>query len=493
MTNETGRSNQNSLRSKSFTIALGIGIFTTFIALVLYGYLGTFSRYGSDDYCLSAFFQKEGNFFQLMVERYMTSSSRYTNILFIGLADKLLGWYNVAILPPLMLALFVLGTYLFLKEIVRLARWKWSRLLILLLAMLVVYFSVMQAPSLYETLYWRAGMTSHFAPLVFLPFLGTFIVREIRRAAERPTPVWTYLLCFLGAILVGGFSEPPLTMLITILVLSLAAILFWDRGPARRARLGILFWTLAGSLLALVILALAPANSLRLGTPPPGLVELVIRTSKYPLEFIIDIFRSMPLSTLINFLLPAVIFYVYYSQQEEVIPASRSKWILPAIVVVSFLSYLLIAASFAPSVYGQSFPVPRARFSGRVVLTCALMVNGALIGMLAAQIRTKRTLAVVLSSLAILGLILLTLYPLRTASRLVNEIPVYQQRTAAWDARDAQIRELQADGVRDVRVFFLSKELMQDLGDRSEFRLNRCASILYHVDSIQVLPVKGNQ
>ena len=206
MTNETGQSNQNSLHSRAFTIALGIGIFTTFIALVLYGYLGTFSRYGSDDYCLSAFFQKQGSFLQLMVDRYMTSSSRYTNILFIGLADKFLGWYNVAILPPLMLALFVLGTYLFLKEIVRLAGWKWSRLLILLLAMLAVYFSVMQAPNLYETLYWRAGMTSHFAPLAFLPFLGAFVVREIRRAAGRPTPVWTYLLCYLGAILVGGFS-----------------------------------------------------------------------------------------------------------------------------------------------------------------------------------------------------------------------------------------------------------------------------------------------
>jgi hypothetical protein len=153
----------------------------------------------------------------------------------------------------------------------------------------------------------------------------------------------------------------------------------------------------------------------------------------------------------------------------------------------------LIAASFAPSVYGQSFPVPRARFSGRVVLTCALMVNGALIGMLAAQIRIKRTLAVVLFSLAILGLILLTLYPLRTASRLVNEIPVYQLRTAAWDARDAKIRGLQESGVREIRVLFLPKELMQDFGDRSEFRLNRCASILYHVDSIQALPVKGNQ
>ena len=211
------------------------------------------------------------------------------------------------------------------------------------------------------------------------------------------------------------------------------------------------------------------------------------------MEFIVDIFRTMPLSTLVTFLLPAVLFYVYYARQDQVIPASRFKWILLAIVAVSLLSYLLIAASFAPSVYGQSFPVARARFSGRVVLTCALMVNGALIGMLLAQIRTKRTLAVILSSLAILGLFLLTLYPLRTASRLVKDIPIYQQRATAWDARDVIIRDLQASGERDLTVPFLSTELMQDLGDHSEFRLNRCASILYNVDSIQALPVKGNQ
>jgi hypothetical protein len=484
MANETSRPDERSLNPRAFKIALGIGVFTTSVALVLYGYLGTFSRYGSDDYCLSAFFHRQGNFLQLLVERYVTSSSRYTNILFIGLSDRLLGWYNVAILPALMLALFVLGTYLFIKEIARLASWGWSRWLVLLLALLVVYFSVLQAPNLYETLYWRAGMTSHFAPLAFLPFLGAFVLREIRLAARRSTPVWAYLICFLGAILVGGFSEPPLTMLITILVLGIGAVLLWDHGPARRARLWILIWTLAGALLALVILALAPANSLRLGTPPPGLVELVYKTFKFPMEFILDVFRSMPFSTLINFLLPAILFYVYYSGEDQIFPAHRVKWIVLAIIAVSLLSYLLIAASFAPSVYGQSYPVPRARFSGRVVLTCALMVNGALIGLLAAQIRTKRTFAVILSSLAVLGLVLLTLYPLRTASRLVADLPVYRQRAAAWDARDAIIRELRTSGQRDLTVPFLSTELMQDLGDHSEFRLNRCASILYDVNSI---------
>ena len=89
-----------------------------------------------------------------------------------------------------------------------------------------------------------------------------------------------------------------------------------------------------------------------------------------------------------------------------------------------------------------------------------------------------------------MGLLLLTLYPLRTASRMAEEVPFYQQRAQAWDGRDADIRALQAEGVRELTVPFLSSEIIQDLGDRSGFRLNRCASVLYGVDSIVARPVK---
>ena len=97
-----------------FWLALFLGIITTLIGLGLFAYLGTFSRYTSDDYCLSAFFLND-NLIDEMTRRYYVSSSRYTNILFIGLVDLLFGWYNVAILPVLMLALFVLGLFLFLN------------------------------------------------------------------------------------------------------------------------------------------------------------------------------------------------------------------------------------------------------------------------------------------------------------------------------------------------------------------------------------------
>src|ERR1043165_9088001 len=99
---------QRSSEEKLLNIALGLGVFTTLIPVALYGYLGIFSRYGSDDYCISAFYL-------------------YTNIIFTGLADKVFGWYNVAILPALMLALFVWGMYLLLKEIVEILQLGWSR------------------------------------------------------------------------------------------------------------------------------------------------------------------------------------------------------------------------------------------------------------------------------------------------------------------------------------------------------------------------------
>src|SRR5512142_1592407 len=88
---------------------VNFGFISTFMALIMYGYLGIFSRYGSDDYCLTGFYYQPGNLIDWMIQWYTMSSSRYTNILFIGLVDKVFGWYNVAILPGLMITLFVIG------------------------------------------------------------------------------------------------------------------------------------------------------------------------------------------------------------------------------------------------------------------------------------------------------------------------------------------------------------------------------------------------
>jgi hypothetical protein len=469
-----------------FGLALSIGIFATLTPLALFGYLGIFSRYESDDYCLSAFFF-QGDLISSMIQRYFVSSSRYTNILFIGLADKLLGWYNVAILPALMLSLFVFGLYLLLKESSEAIGLRWSRAAILFISVLVVYFSVTQAPDLYETLYWRAGMTSHFAPVVFIPFWGAFLIRQIRDSEECTPSLWTQALCFMIPFLIGGLSEPPTALMITILSLSVVAAWRWGDVRNRGSILILLLWSLAGAMTALIVMALAPANSLRMQTAPPGLFELVSRIVYYPFYFIVDTLRTLPVPTLMSMAVTALLFYVQYPSQGLSREARNRLGIL--MILILMFAYLFIAASFAPSVYGQSYPVPRARFIARMVMTGALIAEGALLGILLAQAGIKSFQTPIYRQLAIVVFMLLALYPLRTAWRIYGEIPVYQQRAAAWDARDAEIRALKDQGVQDLVVRFLSEIPIQDLGDRTGFRLNRCAATIYGVNSIVAVPM----
>lgn len=472
-----------------FGLALSVGTFTTFLALALYGYLGTFSRYGSDDYCLSAFFLQD-DFLTVFIQRYFTSSSRYTNILFIGLVDKLFGWYNVAILPALMLTLFVLGVYLFLQEIVEALELRWSRLMTFLLSLLVVYFSVTQAPDLYETLYWRAGMTSHFAPAVFIPFFGAFLLKQIRKATRVLPSFVVQVACFIIPFVIGGLSEPPTALMITVFGLGIVAAWRWADPRVRRSILIILSWSLLGAMTALIVMAIAPANSIRMQTSPPSLLELIGRIIEYPVHFIVDTFRTLPTPTLISIVMPVVLFYVKYAHPSEPLSKEARNRLIILLLLTIVLAYLFIAAAFAPSAYGQSYPVPRARFAGRVVMTSALMMEGALLGALVAQFRANSFQSVYIRNFAILVFMILALYPLRTAWRTAGEVPVYQQRAAAWDLRDAEIRRLKTEGSQDLVIGFLSDEKTQDLGDYTEYRLNRCAATLYGVRSIVAVPVK---
>ena len=472
-----------------FWLALFIGVLITSIGLALFAYLGTFSRYTSDDYCLSAFFLND-DLVDQMTRRYLISSSRYTNILFIGLVDKIFGWYNVAILPALMLILLVLGLYLLLKEMGHSLDLGWNHWLTLFLSSSVVFFSVLQAPALYETLYWRAGMTSHFAPLAFIPFFGAFLLRQIRLTNESTPSIWIQMVCLISPLLIGGLSEPPTTVMITILILGILATLIWGKGGFRKSTVILLLWSLAGALMALVVLALAPANSLRLDRPPPGLFELISRVLIFPFEFIVDTLQTRPTPTIVSVMMPAILFYVYYSHPSRNISSGARSWLGILMIAMLLIAYLLIAASFAPSAYGQSYPVGRARFAGRLLMTSALMADGALLGMLLSNIRIIFFQSIYLRRFSILALIILVLYPLRTAWLTSMEIPAYQQYAVAWDERDSKIRALKDQGVRDLVVPFLSSDPIQDLGDRTGFRLNRCAAALYGVDSILALPME---
>jgi len=255
--------------------------------------------------------------------------------------------------------------------------------------------------------------------------------------------------------------------------------------------LSLLIPSLLGALAALIIMAVAPANALRTQTATPGLIELFSRIINYPLDFIVDTLRSYPLPTVTSLILPALLFYVKYSYDSTSLSKTARSWLGILMIAVLLLTYLFIAAGFAPSAYGQSYPVPRARFIGRVLMTAALILEGALLGTLISQVKINLLQSTAFQGVTLLVLFLLVLYPLRTAGRLSAEIPVYRERAAAWDAREAEIKAMKAEGQTDLVVRFLKKERLQDLGDHKNFRLNRCAAALYGVNTIVAVPMHG--
>jgi hypothetical protein len=481
-----------TLETLAYNTALFLGNLATSLVLGVYAYLGLFTRYLADDYCHTNLIAANG-LIGGTLEKYLNTSDRYSTLIIVSFSEWF-GPHGISFLPAIMIILWIIGLFWMLWEIKEITNLRWKPLAGFLFVTSVAFLSILQAPNRYQTIYWRSSMVTHFAPLVFIPFLGAFMIRRIRLKNGQRTTLWANLVCFLGAFLIGGFSEPPDAIQIVVSGLALVAVWLWIKGQMRRSALITLAWAFAGALLSMVTMYLSPANVIRLGIPPPSFPVLTELTLRFTIDFVLDTIRTLPLPSLVSVAVPALIVYGLYSLPPRQELSKQQKvhlWI--AIVVIPALMYLLIAASFAPSAYGQSYPVPRARFAGRLMMTTALMLEGALLGVLAAQVRVPAIKPSTLSILAAILLGIAALYPLRATWKAYADLPEYRQRAAAWDTRDAQIKALVAEGKKRIVVEQLpGVEGVKELDTRARHWVNRCAAEYYGVNSIRAKPFSNN-
>ncbi len=486
----------------TFSAWLG-GISSAFV-LAVYAYLGLFSRHLADDYCSVNF--TRSNFFSALWQNYLTVSDRFSNFMLIA-SSEAISRNSTAILPAIMITLWVIGIAWLSHEIVRFAGSDWPRAVTLTLALLLVFFVLLQAPNRYQILYWRSAMATHFAPLVLMPFLAVFLLRTISSAAQASpypfghTPRWSYALAFFIAFLLGGFSEPTVAIMILLLGAALIAAWLWMRSAARGAALSLLAFTFAGAVTALLVMAIAPANSLRLHTAPPGLLILIPRSLEYAYEFSLNSIRTLPLPAFFSVLMPFLIFYSLYSMPVPVLNAVQRKRVFLVLILAPLLCYILIVGSFAPSVYGQGFPIERARFAGQFCLVAALMIEGAGLGTRLAQWRPRllrhrprgcfsRVGSLPLRTISSVLLMIAAIYPLRAAWLTLADVPEYRDRAVFWDARDAYVLRHAALGDTDIIVPGYSGLYgIKEWDDDPNEWVNRCAAAYYGVKSIVAVSI----
>jgi hypothetical protein len=389
-----------------------------------------------------------------------------------------------------MVVLWFMGIVWWAYELRKFLNIRWDFLFDLFFGLTFGFFSLRQAPNLFETVYWRSAMMTHFAPLVFGSFLFAFLLRQARIAEGKAHSLPVYLFIVIVTFVIAGFSEPPTTTLLTVTSLLLAGVWFWDRSPAQGKNLALLVSVFVGALLGLAAMVLSPATADASQESTFEVFSLLLTSFRFSFEFIIDSLKTQPLPIFSAFLLTLALVWLHGQMRPSELSYEHRRMIWIAMIAVPLLAWLLIAAGFSPSVYGQSFPVERSRFLARAILIAVFMLEGALMGLILGHVKLRTNPVLGRALLAGVFAVLAIGYPLRTAVDILRlDVPEYRARAEQWDARDANIREMQENGIRDLTVPFLSSEIIQDLGDRSGFRLNRCASILYGVDSIVARPM----
>jgi hypothetical protein len=487
MKNLSSRIIQSMKPDAIFKVMAVLFISTQLFAIGTVAYLGTFNRYVADDYCESVQL-REGSVVSVAYQRYINgsvrSSDRYSNLMFVGLS-QMLGKYHNQILPSLMIGLWLIGMIWSTNQYRKLVGVRVPIMLDFLIAISMAFFSIWQAPNSFQTFIWRSGMATHFAPLVFLSLFVGFILSQIN--SGKKATWWTGFFVILAAFVIGGFSEPPTTFMIFVISLLILYALRWDNVEKRRATLTLLIYSLIGFLAAFLTMFLSPGNVSHGTASLTALPVAFVKTIRFTYNFLDDTIRTLPLPTLISIFTSFIIAFVFYSISENRSLSTHQKklismWLIAAPVV----QFLLIASSFAPSAFAQSYPAERAQFLGRLIMTSTLLLEGALLGVLFAHSKllfSSRRLMIFFGSLAFF---VLAFYPMRAGLTILSDAPEYRESALAWDLREEEIHESIALGERDLVVIFLpTKEGIKEIDATTKHWVNRCAAQYYEVDSIR--------
>ncbi len=477
---------------KNFFSVVVLLLMTGMLAfLAAIAYLGTFTRYMADDYCES-YITKAYSPLGAVINRYedgqWRAANRYSNLLFVGVIEALLGKQNLQIMPVVLMFLWVIGLVYLVRQVRQAAGIQWHIYMDIFLGVALAFFSILEAPNRFQTFYWRSSMATHFVPLVFLNFLLAFLFSRTQSNKEASPSVWAVIGLFFASFMIGGFSEPPVTVMVVGSGLGLVYIWFFVTNEKRRTLLSLTASVFAGAVSALIVMAVSPA-ALNLSRDTPSFVEWLYRTAQYTYLFLIDAFKSLPLPILLSVVLPAALTFVIYREKERpnIINARVSRNIALAL---PFILILLIAAGFSTSAYGQSFPVARARFFAHYLLTITLVVEGVLLGMWLSQVKWKFN-SVRIEYIAMLIVLILALYPFRAGLQVIQDVPKYSRRAMKWDARETQIKILIAQGETDLTIVqFDGVDGVKELDLFASHWVNVCAAKFYEVNSIRAIPEK---
>lgn len=486
----TGSSNpfKNLLQKMSRPrLWLWVASLALLLPLLVYAYLGLFSRHQADDFCY-AWNGTTRSILDAQTTWYRTDSSRYAATFVLTLSDRLGSW-TLPLLPVLVLGLWLAGTFRLFTRLQKKLKLDLPPIAVFFLAEVLVYFVLLLAPNLYQVLYWRPGLVIYLLPLALLTNLAVFLLDQAASTIKKWQPLVVGLVIaffYFNA----GFSETIASLQIGMLALMFVALIFMAKGQTRTWALILVGSALLGSLLGMAMLFFSPATRMRQGLigPSPDLVSLVRMSLSNAFIFMYITLGESAFSLLILLIIALLAGYGLFAARLTDVDLDPGK-LISALFLVPLVTYLLTVCVVAPFAFGESaYPEARVLINAMLPMVGMVLLEGLILGISLGllQQRSPQLAPVGLRVLLLLALVGVSLFPLYSTRKVVRtDLPLYQQRALDWDTRDAYIRGQVAQGQKDITAtaFYSIGKVLELTPDPSNW-LNNCAALYYGADSI---------
>lgn len=459
---------------------------------------GSFMRLTGDDYCYRAVIRQVGFWADPIYSYFnvsMYSASRFSLTTLYDLS-ALFGPLANGVQPGLAVALWWVGLCWAFTALFKQLNLPATRLEVGLAAAGVEFFSLYSSPAMEQVVYWQSAMLTYLAPLVFF----TFLLGILLRSPQRPRSFGLFIVgVLLLSFFTGGFSETSDALIVGLLGLALLIVLWgiWrKKSQTTRPMLVPLCVSLAGILLALLVLFLSPNNHLRqvsLNLPPPPDLPTLIQASLYHARVYIS--TAVRKQTLPNL---AVILFAFawvglILSRAKTLTRLKFRQLIIGLALGAVVCFGLLFAIMTPSEYGQSsYPIGRALINAQFVIVLSAAFTGGLTAWwlaphLRSLIEQKNSRAAWITVALAICLLLTGFIPVNAALNQFSQTHQYQRWAVFWDQRDKQIREAAANNQKEIDVIQIDKIIpdVAELSPNPDAFHNNCAEMYYGMDRIR--------
>jgi hypothetical protein len=468
-------------------IALGVSMM---IPLGVHAYLGGFARYIADDFCTLGTLRRLG-FFGSQVNWYENWSGRFSFTFIVNLT-QLAGPKLTPILPALALALWLLAVIFLILRWQRWLRTTASIILAFALSGLVIYATLEGSPNVYQSLYWQTGMLTYTLPLILLTAYLGWLLFYADGFPDKTRHSWAIPVSGAAAFVFGGFSETYVSVQTALLIALFILSTIMLKGKKRRQVNAFLGAGIVGSLLAMLVIVIAPGNLIRRGLMPPSPdpLELIKKSLLDVYIFSVISFRRQPYVVVLSVILPGLVGFLTYQGSNLNKPLRLIDWVrwLFPLVVIPVLTAGLILASIMPSEYAiSSYPDDRVLIMPVYFLFLGITLWGLSLGSrLRSLFVSQKEWVLSIASLAFgLSVCALLVFGFVSARTLTDQVPIARQYAQAWDKRDLTLKNIAEDQDEPIAVPSLRHMgFLAEIGYDADEWINRCVAQAYGVDAV---------